>query len=89
MPVFPEQRQETIKKFQKHEKDCGSSEVQIALLTERIKNLTEHLKANSKDFLSRRGLMVMVGKRSALLKYLRKQDFASYKNVVEKLGIRK
>jgi len=89
MAIFPEQRKEIIKTFQKHDKDCGSSEVQVALLTERIKNLTEHLKANPKDFLSRRGLMMMVGKRSALLRYLKGEAPASYKGLVEKLGIRK
>lgn len=89
MAIFPEQRKETIKNFQRHEKDSGSPEVQIALLTERIKNLTEHLKASPKDFLSRRGLMMMVGNRSALLRYLRRDKPESYKKLVEKLGLRK
>lgn len=72
-----------------HETDTGSPEVQIALLTERIKNLTEHLKANKKDFHSRRGLQQMVGKRKNLLNYLSKKDIARYRAIVEKLSIRK
>ena len=72
-----------------HENDTGSPEVQIALLTERIANLTEHLKSNKKDFHSRRGLQKMVGQRRNLLNYLSKKDINRYRSIVEKLGIRK
>lgn len=72
-----------------HETDTGSPEVQIAILTERIKNLTEHLKSNKKDFHSRRGLQMMVGKRRNLLNYLAKKDINRYRAIIEKLGIRK
>ena len=69
--------------------DTGSPEVQIAILTERIAELTEHLKINQKDHHSRRGLLKMVGKRRALLSYLKKNDIESYRNLIERLGIRK
>jgi len=72
-----------------HENDTGSPEVQIAILTEKIKNLTEHLKVNPKDFHSRRGLQMMVGKRRNLLNYLTKKDINRYRAIIEKLGIRK
>ncbi|MBR6102726.1 MAG: 30S ribosomal protein S15 [Ruminococcus sp.] len=72
-----------------HEKDTGSPEVQIAILTRRINDLTEHLKLNKKDHHSRRGLLKMVGKRRNLLGYLKKKDIERYRAVIEKLGIRK
>ncbi len=72
-----------------HENDTGSPEVQIAILTERIRNLTEHLKTNKKDFHSRRGLQKMIGKRRNLLNYLTKKDINRYRAIIEKLGIRK
>ncbi|MGN0988978.1 MAG: 30S ribosomal protein S15 [Eubacteriales bacterium] len=72
-----------------HETDTGSPEVQIAILTERIKQLTEHLKVNKKDFHSRRGLQQMVGKRRNLLNYLSKKDINRYRAIIEKLNIRK
>ena len=84
-----EKKQEIIKNFRRDEKDTGSSEVQIALLTERINELTEHLKVHKKDNHSRRGLLKMVSKRRNLLNYLAKKDEASYKALVEKLGLRK
>ncbi len=84
-----ERKQEIIKEFQRDEKDTGSSEVQIALLTERINELTEHLKVHKKDNHSRRGMLKMVGKRRNLLNYLAKKDAESYKALVEKLGLRK
>ena len=84
-----ERKQEIIAKFRRDEKDTGSSEVQIALLTERIKELTEHLKVHKKDNHSRRGLLKMVGKRRNLLSYLEKNDAERYKKIVEKLGLRK
>ncbi len=72
-----------------HEKDTGSPEVQIALLTSRIQNLTEHLKKNDKDHHSRRGLLKMVGQRRKLLAYLQKKDIERYRAIIEKLGLRK
>lgn len=74
--------------FQRHEKDTGSSEVQIALLTDRISSLTEHLKRFRKDHASRRGLILMVSKRRRLLDYLKRTDYERYRQVVEKLGLR-
>ena len=84
-----ERKQEIINTYKRDEKDTGSPEVQIALLTERINELTEHLKINQKDHHSRRGLLKMVGKRRALLSYLKKNDIESYRNLIERLGIRK
>ena len=84
-----ERKQEIINQYRRDEKDTGSSEVQIALLTERINELTEHLKVHKKDNHSRRGLLKMVGKRRNLLNYLAKKDEKSYKELVEKLGLRK
>lgn len=74
--------------FQRHEKDTGSSEVQIALLTDRITSLTEHLKRFRKDHASRRGLILMVSKRRRLLDYLKRTDYERYRQVVGKLGLR-
>ena len=84
-----ERKQEIINTFRRDEKDTGSSEVQIALLTERINELTEHLKIHKKDHHSRRGLLKMVGKRRNLLNYLAKNDVERYRSIVEKLGLRK
>ena len=84
-----ERKQEIINQYRRDEKDTGSSEVQIALLTERINELTEHLKVHKKDNHSRRGLLKMVGKRRNLLNYLAKKDEEAYKELVKKLGIRK
>ena len=84
-----ELKNEIIAANRTHETDTGSPEVQIAILTERIKNLTEHLKSNKKDFHSRRGLQMMVGKRRNLLNYLQKKDIERYRAIVEKLGLRK
>ena len=84
-----ERKQEIIKNFGRDEKDTGSSEVQIALLTERINELTEHLKVHTKDNHSRRGLLQMVGKRRNLLNYLSKNDLQKYREIVEKLNLRK
>lgn len=83
------EKSEIIKAYQTHDGDTGSPEVQIALLTERINHLTEHLKTHKKDDHSRRGLLKMVGKRRGLLKYLEKIDIERYRAVVEKLGLRK
>ena len=84
-----ERKQEIISTYRRDEKDTGSSEVQIALLTERINELTAHLKIHTHDNHSRRGLLKMVGKRRNLLNYLAKKDAESYKALVEKLGLRK
>ena len=84
-----ERKQEIISTYRRDEKDTGSSEVQIALLTERIKELTEHLKIHTHDNHSRRGLLKMVGKRRNLLNYLAKKDEEAYKELVKKLGLRK
>lgn len=84
-----ELKNEIIAANRTHETDTGSPEVQIAILTEKIRNLTEHLKSNKKDFHSRRGLQMMVGKRRNLLNYLAKKDINRYRAIIEKLGIRK
>jgi small subunit ribosomal protein S15 len=82
-------KQEIIAKYALHEGDTGSPEVQIALLTERINHLNEHLKVNQKDHHSRRGLLKMVGHRRSLLAYLRKKDINRYRTLIERLGLRK
>ena len=82
-------KQEIIKEYAQSENDTGSPYVQIALLTERIQNLTEYLKTNKQDYHSRRGLMQLVGRRRGLLEYLKKIDIESYRNLIDKLGIRK
>lgn len=89
MNIAMENKQETIEKFKRHEVDTGSPEVQIALLTDRIVNLTEHLKTHKKDHHSRRGLLVMVGRRRRLLNYLKNQDINRYRQLIKQLGIRK
>jgi len=84
-----ENKTSIITDFAVHEGDTGSPEVQIALLTQRISHLTEHLKVNKKDFSSRRGLLRMVGRRNSLLKYLQRNDFQRYQSVLNRLGLRK
>lgn len=84
-----ERKQDIITTYGRKEKDTGSVDVQIALLTERINELTEHLKVHKKDEHSRRGLLIMVGKRKRLLKYLEKIDILRYRELIAKLGIRK
>ena len=84
-----ERKQQIINEYRRDEKDTGSSEVQIALLTERINELTEHLKVHKKDNHSRRGLLKMVGKRRNLLNYLAKTDLNKYREIAQKLSIRK
>lgn len=84
-----ERKTEIINEFKRDEKDTGSPEVQIALLTERIKELTEHLKVHPKDNHSRRGMLKMVGKRRNLLNYLTKKDVNRHRELVQKLGLRK
>jgi small subunit ribosomal protein S15 len=82
-------KQSIIEDNRSHEKDTGSSEVQVALLTARINHLTEHLKTHRKDFHSRRGLLMMAARRRKLLDYLKKNDLKGYKDLVEKLGLRR
>lgn len=88
MTISKEEKEKIIKAWRKHEKDTGSVEVQIALLTKRINDLTEHLKVHRKDVHSRMGLIKMVGKRKRLLNYLKKENFARYTELIDKLGIR-
>lgn len=82
-------KQEIMQKYARHEGDTGSPEVQIALLTDRINSLTEHLKVHKKDHHSRRGLLMMVGQRRGLLNYLQAKDIERYRAIVEKLGLRR
>ena len=82
-------KQNIVKKYGKSEKDCGSSEVQIALLTENINSLGNHFKNNKKDIHSRRGLLKMIMKRRSLMKYLKKKNLESYNNLIKELGLRK
>jgi len=89
MTLKKDKKNEIVSEFQQHESDTGSPEVQIALLSERIRELTEHFKIHKKDHHSRRGLLKLVGQRRRLLDYLKKRDFARYKDVIERLGIRK
>ena len=89
MSVSPVRKLETIVKFKQHDSDTGSPEVQVALLTERVAHLTEHLKANHKDHHSRRGLLKMVGKRRSLLDYLKAKDAERYKKLIETLNLRR
>ena len=89
MVIAKEQKTEVVGEYRVHDKDTGSPEVQVAIITRRIADLTEHLKTHKKDHSSRRGLLKMVGKRSALLKYLGKADKARYQKLIERLGIRK
>jgi small subunit ribosomal protein S15 len=83
------QKQKVVKQYQRAGNDTGSPEVQIALLTERINGLTEHFKSHVKDFHSRRGLLVMVSQRRKLLDYLKRKDADKYRDLIEKLGLRK
>lgn len=89
MALTPEKKTALVTEYRRHETDTGSAAVQIALLTERITQLTEHLKTHLKDHSSRRGLLKMVGKRSAMLKFLARQDRERYLATIGKLGLRK
>ena len=82
-------KEDVKNEYKLHEKDTGSAEVQVALLSSRIKELTEHLKSHTKDHSSRRGLIMMVNKRRKLLNYVQKKDEARYKELISKLGLRK
>ena len=89
MAIAADRKVQIVKDFAVHTGDTGSPEVQVALLTEHINNLTEHLKHHRKDFTSRRGLLMMVGTRSKLLKYLRRREPERYKSLVDKLSLRR
>ena len=89
MTLTKDRKNEIVSGFQHHDSDTGSAEVQIALLSERITELTEHFKIHKKDHHSRRGLLKLVGQRRRLLDYLKRRDFLRYKEVIERLGIRK
>ena len=89
MSITTVEKKDIVKKFGLNDKDTGSSSVQIAILTNRIQYLTEHLKHHKKDFSSRRGLLKLVGRRRHLLDFLKKQDESKYKNILEKLKIRR
>lgn len=89
MSITAERKQELIGEYKQAESDTGSPEVQVAILSERITNLTEHLKTHRKDFHSRRGLLVMVGQRRRLLDYLKRKDHGRYDQLIQRLGLRR
>jgi len=89
VPLSKDRKQEIIEKFRAHDADSGSPEVQIALLTERIKELTGHFQVHKKDFHSRRGLLKLVGQRRRLLDYLKSRKIDKYRRIVKELGLRK
>ena len=89
MSITQERKAELITEFGKNDQDSGSASVQVAILSERIRNLTEHLKEHKKDFGSRRGLLAMVGQRRSLLDYIKSDNVATYKALIEKLGLRR
>ena len=89
MSITAEEKAQVIKEFATKEGDTGSPEVQVAILSKRISNLTEHLKTHKKDFHSRRGLLQMVGQRRRLLDYAKKKDVARYQSIIERLGLRR
>jgi small subunit ribosomal protein S15 len=88
MPLTKEKKAEIIAEFGKDDKDSGSADVQVALLTQRIRDLSEHLKIHKKDHHTRRGLLMLVGKRRRLLTYIKKNDVQEYRDLIAKLGIR-
>lgn len=89
MSITKERKSELVKQFGANETDTGNTRVQVAILTERIRNLTEHLKINKKDHHTRRGLMMLVGKRKGLLDYLKNGDIEAYRSLIKELGLRK
>jgi small subunit ribosomal protein S15 len=89
MSITAERKIEVVREYALHEGDTGSPEVQVAILSERIKNLTEHLQAHKKDFHSRRGLLIMVGQRRRLLDYVRSRDQSRYETLIQRLGLRR
>jgi len=88
MSINLKNKQEIVKEYGKNEKDTGSSAVQVAMMTKKISELTEHLKSNKKDFATKRGLLMMVGKRKRLLAYIKSQNLDEYRELIKKLGIR-
>ena len=88
MSINLKNKQEIVKEFGKNEKDTGSAAVQVAMMTQKIAELTEHLKSNKKDFATKRGLLMMVGKRKRLLAYIKTQNLDEYRELIKKLGIR-
>lgn len=88
MTISKERKAELIKEFGKNANDSGSAEVQVAILTDRIKELTEHVKVHKKDHHTRRGLLMLVGKRRRLLSYIKERDIENYRELISKLGIR-
>ncbi len=89
MALTKEKKQEIVKKYARNEKDTGSTEIQVAILTEEINDLTEHLKVHTHDYHSRRGLLKKVGQRRSLLNYLLNEDVKRYRELIKKLGLRK
>lgn len=89
MALTKDEKETILKKAQQSDKDTGSPEVQVSLFTERITQLTEHLKMHKKDYHSRRGLMQLIGKRQSLLKYLERRDLERYRKLIKELGLRK
>ena len=89
MSITNEEKQQIIKDYAVHPSDTGSSEVQVAILTKKINTLTEHMKTNKKDFSTRRGLLIMVGRRNRLLAYVRDKSLDKYKDLISRLGLRK
>ena len=89
MPLAVDRKKNLIEQFKTHEGDTGSPEVQVALLTERVNTLTEHFKLHAKDHHSRRGLLMLIGKRRGLLEYLKRKDVERYRTLIDKLGIRR
>lgn len=86
--IQKEKKQQLIEEFKVHGADTGSTEVQVAILTSRIRELTDHMRIHKKDFHSRRGLLIMVGKRRKLLQYLKGRDFNRYQSLIQRLGLR-
>ena len=86
--IIKEKKQALIEEFKVHGADTGSTEVQVAILTARIRELTDHMRVHKKDFHSRRGLLIMVGKRRKLLQYRKDRDFARYQSLIQRLGLR-
>jgi small subunit ribosomal protein S15 len=89
MSITAERKTEVVREYARHEGDTGSPEVQVAILTERIKNLTEHLQTHKKDFHSRRGLLIMVGQRRRLLDYVKSREQSRYETLIQRLGLRR
>jgi len=89
MALNKEEKAQIIKEFAKNEKDCGSAEVQVAILTKEINDLTEHMKEHKHDYHSKRGLLMKVGRRKKLLNYLKENDVVSYRELIKKLNLRK